>query len=83
MSSMIERVAEAIYEADVGKGWHLHSEFYLKAARAAIEALREPTEEMAVTGGSACKYVDDDGENGVNRANAYECYKAMIDEALK
>lgn len=54
MSEMVERVAEAIYIADSGKGWDqqnswLH-EMYFKKARAAIEAMREPTEAMKCDG---------------------------------
>jgi hypothetical protein len=46
MSEMIERVARAIYKVDGDKGWHLHSKFYLDSARAAIEAMKEPTDAM-------------------------------------
>lgn len=40
--TMVDRVAKAIYEVDGGKGWHLHSQFYLDSARAAISAMNEP-----------------------------------------
>lgn len=53
MSEMIERVAKHIYDGRNGRGckpWgHLpraHQEPYLVDARAAIEAMREPTEAM-------------------------------------
>jgi hypothetical protein len=50
MNEMVDRVAKAIYEADGAKGWHLHSEFYLKAARMAIEAIPKPSEEIGNDG---------------------------------
>lgn len=56
-NDMIERVARAIYEGRNGSGckpWaHQpkgHQEPYLKDARAAIEAMRSPTETMAIAG---------------------------------
>jgi len=56
-NDMIERVARAIYEGRNGSGckpWahqpKAHQEPYLKDARAAIEAMREPTEAMLKSG---------------------------------
>ena len=56
-NDMIERVARAIYEGRNGSGckpWahqpKAHQEPYLKDARAAIEAMREPTPEMERVG---------------------------------
>jgi hypothetical protein len=41
--NMIEKVARAINDAEgFGNGW----QYYCKTAKAAIEAMREPTEEM-------------------------------------
>ena len=56
MSDMVERVARAIYAVDGGKGWHLHEKFYVASARAAIEAMREPTEAMVASGESAASF---------------------------
>ena len=77
MNEMIERVARAMAEADVhNTAWKL----YVREARAAIEAMREPTEEMfvaayAVNGG---KWTDDEYEPPPKI-----CWSAMIDAALK
>jgi hypothetical protein len=52
MSEMVERVARAIEDSlnsDLDDAWK-------KAARAAIEAMREPTEEMVKDGD---KYIDE------------------------
>lgn len=78
MNEMIERVAKAILEADGGHGWHLHAEFYRKAARFAIEAMREPTADMK----SAW---DRDFTPWLNEEieAEYHPYQVMIDEALK
>jgi hypothetical protein len=50
MSEMVERVAEAIYfSRQRNKPWVAlgqHKVIYLKAARAAIEAMREPSDAM-------------------------------------
>jgi hypothetical protein len=60
MSDMIERVARAICEAermnpdDALGGW-VH---WQEAARAAIEAMREPSEEMLFAGHRAIKAPD-------------------------
>lgn len=57
MTEMVERVARAIYEGRNGAGakaWasqpKSHRAPYLLDARAAIEAMREPTEAMTVAG---------------------------------
>jgi hypothetical protein len=76
MSEMVERVARAI-EA---KSDYVISQHHAKAlARAAIEAMREPTAAMIEA------EPDDDGEfnktNSVAHARAF--WQAMIDEALK
>lgn len=75
---MIERVARAIYKVDGEKGWHLHSQFYLNSARAAIEAMREPDPHMI-----AHMY---DGPMVVSPSSQDDdlaIYRAMIDAALK
>jgi len=77
VSEMIERVAKAIYEADGAKGWHLHSAFYLKAARMAIEAMRDPTDGMI----GAATRIDFDNED--EAAMATNLWHAMLAESLK
>lgn len=79
--SMVERVAEAIRrEMDVDPelaDW-VHLNASIKAARAAIEAMREPTDGMIAAS----------PEEGVSwdehaRGFAASYYRAMIDAALK
>lgn len=65
MSEMIERVAKAIGIA-VGENMQA-SKMWNEAAKAAIEAMREPTEEMKKDQMKIC----------------IEEYKSMIDAALK
>jgi hypothetical protein len=79
--SMIERVARAIATAELGpKGemeeyfWEKHRELFLAQARAAIEAMREPTDAMIMATG-------DVGGPWDTGADA-DWYK-MIDVALK
>lgn len=68
MSKMIERVADAIakVEASPRRTWHVDQ------ARAAIEAMREPTLEMI----NAARW-----EDGTHTAGVV--WMEMIDEALK
>ena len=70
MSEMIERVAKAIEDADANGFSKLP---YWACARAAIEAMREPTEAMADAGTTETNSEED----------AIECWNAMIAEALK
>lgn len=82
-SEMVERVAKAIDPDAFEACSHGRSGFCLMCAedrdfaiyraRAAIEAMREPTEAMAVTGfGAVC-----------NNAFVGPVWQAMIDEALE
>lgn len=55
--SMIERVALAIFKVDYpddenidGLFWERKGSFYIEQARAAIEAMREPTDAMVLAG---------------------------------
>jgi hypothetical protein len=80
MTDLIERVAKAIYEDRNGAGcmpWgrrdEAHKEPYRSDARAAIEAMREPTEEMGKAGADHVRNVSG-GMSGI--------YRAMIDAAL-
>lgn len=79
MAAMIERVAQAIYEDRNGRGcipWNkrpaAHKAPYLSDARAAIEAMREPTETMVTAGLRS-------GPEGYVKGDWY----FMIDAALK
>lgn len=80
MSEMVERVARAIQ--------HMHDtgpkEHYLAFARAAIEAMREPTPEMY----SAAAYADWLAGDDAHRQHKIHApmdakWRAMIDAALK
>lgn len=83
MSEMVERVAAAMVDADFDVDSWRHVDENMKdrlraMARAAIAAMREPTEAMVASGLA---------ENG-RGAGTYEDYtldawQAMIDEALK
>ena len=78
MSEMVERVAKAIHadrslqhcewetEAPTMRG------FYLSCARAAIEAMREPTREMTAA-----------AQTRWNAGHDRTAWRLMIDEALK
>jgi hypothetical protein len=86
---MVERVARALYairmETADGAGLHepyvwetdnnAYREHCLREARAAIEAMREPTEAMVEAGVSA-----ETGKTLGDRVS--NCYAAMIDAAL-
>jgi hypothetical protein len=70
---MIERVARAIFIAakeNSSASWEGH----IPEARAAIAAMREPTEEMMLAGERADEPLD---------SPAYTTWRAMIDAALK
>lgn len=82
MSEMIERVARAIYDGEIrpGGGGHIllaypvMEEKYLVKARAAIEAMREPSETMIIAG---------QGEAYDHMTSAKAVFVGMIDAALK
>lgn len=89
MSDMVERVAAAIERAnDSAPSFGMKVSDIIKLmARAAIEAMREPTERMALAGDGVGRYQHCDGEDG-NWHEWYEhdpeeVWQAMIDEALK
>jgi isocitrate lyase len=71
MSLMVERVARAIAAADQ-KDYMEDCERYDRHARAAIEAMRAPTEAMV-----------DAGLGDQERIHPHLVYRAMIDAALK
>ena len=77
MSEMIERVAKAIVKAYSGRddaNWNV----FEAEARAAIKAMREPTEAMKEAWNR-----DFDGWLHERIEDEYHPYTVMIDEALK
>lgn len=83
--SMIERVARALMSAQESRDLDYASpmvrEAYLFAARAAIEAMREPTEEMldaAYVGSEIGDFMD-----GLPDEVLSQAFTDMIDAALK
>ncbi len=94
MSEMIERVARAMlaadYPDDVGGEleylwWDRHGETYLRYARAAIEAMREPTEAMTFAGHDPLETSVglSNGELYFDAEGPAQTFTAMIDAALK
>lgn len=86
MSEMIERVARAIWDATPnhspakGNGdqaWR----FFVDEARAAIEAMREPTSDMLRTADGVV-LTDEELESGPYELTKAE-YQSMIDKALQ
>lgn len=76
MNDIVERVAKAIQEEarnPLGSG--------MSAARAAIEAMREPTREMRNAG--CASLVGDRGVAHADQVDAWHIFRAMIDAALK
>ena len=68
---MIERVAMALSIEDNGQSFAAErSHNYLPMARAAIEAMREPTDAMIAEG------------NAYDECAPYDIYESMIDAAL-
>lgn len=70
MSEMVEKVATAIQEHTDATSWKA----CMNAARAAIEAMREPTEGMTSPEGTCSEWV--------NGAEAAALWRYMIDAAL-
>lgn len=89
MSDMIERVARLLWAAFARDGTydedrHDDVPFYLATARAAIEAMREPSEGVRQAGEEAlAKAEDDDSEVGLHETIPQTVFKAMIDAALQ
>jgi hypothetical protein len=83
MSEMIERVGQAIHGGDCAVGLEFKIEDAREIARAAIEAMREPTEAMAKHGYEDASHTLE----GMLGYPSYEescanIYRAMIDAAL-
>lgn len=91
MTNMIEQVARAICTADAND-WDTLTQSYNgrmrqhdleRYARAAIEAMREPTPDMVSAGGStAFGGTRDDSFAELAEGMARDAYAAMIDAAL-
>lgn len=89
MSEMVERVARAIYYGPGVAEWHPELPDHIKErarrdARAAIQAMRTPTEEMLEIGNTEDQ-LSFSSEPGEGRADNVieDVWKAMIDAALK
>jgi hypothetical protein len=73
-SEMVERVTRAMSAADpMGPEYPVQLQFYIPMARAAIAAMREPTEDMKAVGASQMRTYNESDD----------VWQAMIDEALK
>jgi hypothetical protein len=85
---IIERVARAGFRRHHERkglpasdaGWQVTGDDWREAARAMIEALREPTSAMGAAGAMEG---DDEGYGYISDTCAKIVWKAMIDEALK
>lgn len=77
--TMVEKVARAIHGGTTYPPWDTMGEVaqgdFLNHARAAIEAMREPTEKMSLVGWKALE--------GNPVSPPLQCWDYMIDEALK
>jgi len=73
---MVERVAREICK-NAGHVTDRHWQHYTNAARAAIEAMREPTERMIAAGSQRASGFASTGNRMCNG------YRAMIDKALE
>lgn len=92
-NEMVERVARALCIADGCDSDHISNDAldegralwtcYADAARAAIDAMREPTEAMLAASPVVGTGLDDDGKWAVNTRPAKDVWSAMIDAALK
>lgn len=81
MTNMVEKVAEALWAAQEPRqtAWarEIHRRDYERLARAALEALREPTEAML-----DASFIDDGRGSDVDWVLATKVWQAMIDAAL-
>jgi len=95
MSEMVERVARAMLKSELGKqaiwrhlseegreGYRWSKPYWRSQARAAIEEMREPTQQMRLAGIAEWSRPDPTSEHESTLVfNAI--WRAMIDEALK
>ena len=87
---MIERVARAIYAESYRRCCNGESpapddeswESYIGEARAAIEAMRKPTEEMREAGFASIEIVETSYGAGIPLSAPEKVWSAMIDAAL-
>lgn len=85
MSEMVERVARAIFEDEYREPNSLRPDYtivdnyYRRTARAAIQAMREPTDEMESVGFNAAHQYCFEGDP----PDFKEGWRAMIAAALK
>lgn len=79
MSEMVERVAKVLQESCARDGMHIDVARHM--ARAAIEAMREPTEAMLTVGEDVI--FDEQHEYGDELLKLPPAWQVMIDEALK
>jgi hypothetical protein len=84
MSEMIERVAAAIGEANTKTEGLKYSDLLREMARASLRALREPTDAMEEVGDATFQWTSSDtnGSWYPQKADATECWQAMIDAVL-
>lgn len=97
MSEMIERVARALWSKAKDEptrrsvGFSFENDplrlWWIDQARAAIEAMREPTKMMLNSTADVVVYYDDfalnDGTCYMSEDSAEQAFKSMIDAALK
>ena len=83
--SMIERVARAIL-AKVPQGYGMYEQEAREYAKAAIEAMREPSHAMKLVGGLRCEammFENDPEYSGVIFNDMAVVFRDMIDAALQ
>lgn len=87
MSEMLERVARAMYDSskfvrpwDHPKTQAIHREYSLRHARAALEALREPTDEILLAGVRELSLCN--AQQSVSVDDMRDAWRKGIDSAL-
>lgn len=92
MSEMIERVAKALFSGSVYHGynketldaeWFRTKGIHMAQAKAAIEAMREPTEDMRWAGYTREAFAPESTNVSSIQFDAKPIWHRMIDEALK
>jgi hypothetical protein len=78
---MIERVAKAIYDAEESSNAASFQDMCNELARAAIAAMREPTEPMKLAGDY--ESVDKHGARNLGKTHITAIWMTMVDVALK
>jgi len=91
MTDILERMARAIMDHGLWPGsfddpghlknaWDIERKRCRELARAALTAMREPTEAMVVAG--CGEIIPQDMDTNNVREQAHDCWRAMIDAAL-